>query len=143
MADVQKRLETLAEHCAQAYNCSSTVDYLQSVPAVHNEPPWLAAGLPTFQRVVGADKVVQTQATLGYDDVSEFVNRYGGLYVTLGVQDTELDDNGNPRPTTTSPEHWPPRHDRTAPSFDWHLTSPSAGLIASSTASNDAVGGAA
>lgn len=37
---------------------------------------------------------------LGYDDVSEFVNRYGGLYVTLGVQDTELDDNGNPRPIT-------------------------------------------
>ena len=98
MPDVQKRLETLAEHCAQAYNCSSTVDYLQSVPAVHNEPAWLAAGLPTFQRVVGADKVVQTEATLGYDDVSEFVNRYGGLYVTLGVQDTELDDNGNPRP---------------------------------------------
>jgi hypothetical protein len=28
------------------------------------------------------------------------------------------------------------------PSFDWHLTSPSASLIASSTASNDAFGGA-
>lgn len=39
-----------------------------------------------------------TPATLGYDDVSEFVNRYGGLYVTLGVQDVELDADNNPRP---------------------------------------------
>jgi len=99
MAEVKKRLETLADHSAQAYNCSATVDYLQDVPAVHNQPSWLAAGLPTFRRVVGTDAVVQVQATLGYDDVSEFVNRYGGLYVLLGVQDTELDADNNPRPT--------------------------------------------
>ena len=98
MAEVQKRLENLAEHSAQAYNCTATVEYLQNVPAVHNEPPWVQASLPTFERVVGADRVVQTQATLGYDDVSEFVNRYGGLYVILGVQDTELDADNNPRP---------------------------------------------
>ncbi|RDI53923.1 amidohydrolase [Nocardia mexicana] len=99
MSDVQQRLETLATHTAQAYNCSATVEYLQDVPAVHNLPQWMEAGLPTFRKVVGADKVVETAATLGYDDVSEFVNKYGGLYVTLGVQDAELDDNGMPRPT--------------------------------------------
>lgn len=42
---------------------------------------------------------------LGYDDVSEFVNKYGGLYVTLGVQDVEIDmATGMPRPV--SPERW-------------------------------------
>jgi len=98
MAEVQKRLETLAQHSAQAYNCSSTVEYLQDVPAVHNQPRWIDAGLPTFRRVVGADKVTEIEPTLGYDDVSEFVNRYGGLYVALGVQDAELDADNNPRP---------------------------------------------
>ncbi|WP_280388055.1 M20 metallopeptidase family protein [Nocardia wallacei] len=98
MSEAQTRLETLATHTALAYNCSATVEYLQDVPAVHNGSRWMAAGLPTFRRVVGADKVVETAPTLGYDDVSEFVNRYGGLYVTLGVQDAELDDSGMPRP---------------------------------------------
>ncbi|UFS95910.1 M20 metallopeptidase family protein [Nocardia huaxiensis] len=98
MTEVQKRLDTLATHTAQAYNCSATVEFLQDVPAVHNSKAWLDAGLPTFQRVVGVDKVVPSIPTLGYDDVSEFVNKFGGLYVTLGVQDAELDPNGMPFP---------------------------------------------
>ncbi|WP_174411318.1 M20 metallopeptidase family protein [Nocardia transvalensis] len=97
MGEVQTRLRTLATHTAQAHNCSGTVDFLQDVPAVHNAAEWVEAALPTFRRVAG-DDVVQTAATLGYDDVSEFVNRYGGLYVTLGVQDAEFDEAGRPRP---------------------------------------------
>ncbi|MCF3119054.1 amidohydrolase [Streptomyces arenae] len=98
MSDVQKRLTTLADHTAQAYHCTATVEFLQDVPAVHNSAPWVEAALPTFRRVVGDDKVVETGATLGYDDVSEFVNAYGGLYVMLGVQDAELNDDGVPVP---------------------------------------------
>ncbi|RJO70816.1 amidohydrolase [Nocardia panacis] len=98
MADIRERLETLATHCSQAYNCSATVDYMQDVPAVHNTKPWIDASLPSLCRVAGVNGVVETIPTLGYDDVSEFVNRYGGIYVTLGVQDTELADDGTPRP---------------------------------------------
>ncbi|MFE2994458.1 M20 family metallopeptidase [Nocardia sp. NPDC059246] len=98
MGEVQTRLRTLATNTAAAYNCSAAVDFLQDVPAVHNDQTWMDAGLPTFRRVAGDDRVVPTGATLGYDDVSEFVNRYGGLYVTLGVQDTQLDAAGLPTP---------------------------------------------
>lgn len=69
---------------------AATVEYLQDVPAVHNRQPWVDAALPTLRKVVGDERVVSTTPTLGYDDVSEFVNKYGGLYVTLGVQDTEF-----------------------------------------------------
>lgn len=89
VAEVERRLATLAEHTAQAYHCTAEVAYLQPVPALHNRPEWVTAALPTFHRVVGADRVDEVQPSLGYDDVSEFVNRYGGLYVMLGVQDTE------------------------------------------------------
>ncbi|MFJ2669057.1 M20 family metallopeptidase [Nocardia fluminea] len=95
MPQVQQRLRTLAEHTAQAYNCTAEVDFLQDVPAVHNSAEWMEAALPTFRRVAGADHVVETSATLGYDDVSEFVNTYGGLYVTLGVQDSTIDAAGH------------------------------------------------
>ncbi|MCP9975783.1 M20 metallopeptidase family protein [Streptomyces somaliensis] len=94
MGDVQDRLTTLAEHTARAYGCTATVDYLQDVPAVHNRAEWVRAALPSLRRVVGDDRVVETFPTLGYDDVSELVNRYGGLYVALGVQDTELGSSG-------------------------------------------------
>ncbi|WP_280356669.1 M20 metallopeptidase family protein [Nocardia otitidiscaviarum] len=99
MAEVQKRLDTLADHTAQAYNCSSTVEFLQDVPAVDNRREWMEPALPTFRRVAGAERVLPIPPTLGYDDVSEFVNAYGGLYVTLGVQDVDLDPaTGTPRP---------------------------------------------
>ncbi|WP_232542843.1 M20 metallopeptidase family protein [Streptomyces sp. QHH-9511] len=90
---------TLAEHSAQAYGATASVAYLQPVPPVHNSAEWVEAGLPTIRRVVGEERMVETGATLGYDDVSEFVNRFGGLYVMLGVQDASLDADGRPVPT--------------------------------------------
>ncbi|GAA5054221.1 M20 metallopeptidase family protein [Nocardia callitridis] len=96
MAEVRRRLATLAEHTAQAYNCSADVQHLQDVPPVYNRQEWLDAALPTLRRVAGDDRVVETQPTLAYDDVAEFIDKYGGLYVTLGVQDCELGSDGQP-----------------------------------------------
>jgi amidohydrolase len=91
MSEMRKRLGGLAEHTAQAYNCTAEIEFLQDVPAVHNSAEWIEAALPTFRRVAGVDRVVPSLPTLGYDDVSEFIIKYGGLYVTLGVQDSQLD----------------------------------------------------
>jgi amidohydrolase len=91
MSEMRTRLAGLADHTAQAYNCTAEIEFLQDVPAVHNSAEWIEAALPTFRRVAGADRVVPSLPTLGYDDVSEFINKYGGLYVTLGVQDSQLD----------------------------------------------------
>ena len=44
-----------------------------------------------FERVVGKDAIVHGPPVLGYDDVSVFVNTFGGLYVNYGVQDTRMD----------------------------------------------------
>ncbi|NYJ75890.1 amidohydrolase [Allobranchiibius huperziae] len=93
MSQVQERVATLAEHSAAAYGCTATTQFLQDVPAVHHTQAWVDAGLPTLRRVGGEDNVIQTPPTLGYDDVSEFVNAYGGLYVMLGVQDTRFNDD--------------------------------------------------
>ncbi|MER5202668.1 amidohydrolase [Streptomyces sp. NPDC002825] len=97
MAEVRRRLTTLVEHSAAAYGATATVEYLQSVPPVHNSGPWVEAALPALRRVAG-ERVVETGATLGYDDVSELVGRFGGLYVMLGVQDATLDASGRPVP---------------------------------------------
>ncbi|MGW6704102.1 amidohydrolase [Streptomyces sp. NPDC054956] len=97
MPEVKRRLTALAEHTARAYGAEATVELLQDVPAVRNEPAWVEAALPTLRRVAGADRVVEVGGTLGYDDVSELITRFGGLYVMLGVQDTALDPaSGDP-----------------------------------------------
>ncbi len=91
MDDLQSGLRRLAEHAAAAYGCTATVDLLQRVPPVQNTQAWMDAALPTLQRVVGAGSVVEAPPIMGYDDVSLFVEAFGGLYLNLGVQDTRLD----------------------------------------------------
>lgn len=98
MDEVRRRLTRLATGTAEAYGCSAEVTFDQDVPAVHNTPAWVDAALPTLRRAVGEDRVVESPPTLGYDDVSVFVNKYGGLYIALGVQDAEVADGGI-RPT--------------------------------------------
>ncbi|WP_431994538.1 M20 metallopeptidase family protein [Streptomyces griseoflavus] len=98
MEEVRRQLAALAEHTARAYGCTATTEFLQDVPPVHNREEWVEAALPAFRRVVGDDRVVETPGGLGYDDVSEFVRRYGGLYVLLGAQDAELAADGTPLP---------------------------------------------
>ncbi|MFC8175072.1 hypothetical protein [Streptomyces sp. NPDC057325] len=97
-AEVRRRPTALVGHSAAAYGATATAEHLQPVPPVHNGAAWVAAGLPTFRRMAGEECVVETGGTLGYDDVSEFVRRFGGPCVTLGVQDAALDASGRPVP---------------------------------------------
>jgi amidohydrolase len=98
MHDISRRIERTADHLAQAYGAVAKTEFLQPVPAVFNAPEWVDAALATFKRVAGDDKVFEVPPTLAYDDISVFVNRYGGLYVMLGAQDTRLTDDGNLEP---------------------------------------------
>ena len=99
MDDACQRVKRTAEGIAQAYGATASVEFLQHVPAVHNTEPWINATLPTIEHVVGADHVVVAPPGLGYDDVSVFVNHYGGTYLQLGAQDSELHDDGTITPT--------------------------------------------
>ncbi|MEV2278418.1 amidohydrolase [Nocardiopsis sp. NPDC049922] len=89
MDSVRDRLRRAAEHIALAHGCTAAVEYLQDVPPVENTPSWTSAVLPTLRRVVGESRVKRTEAVLGYDDVSELIDAFGGVFVLLGCQDTE------------------------------------------------------
>ncbi|WP_182358261.1 M20 metallopeptidase family protein [Tomitella gaofuii] len=94
MEKVSALVERTVDHLAQAYEASATTELLQPVPAVFNAPEWVDAAIPTLRRVAGEDRVFEVQPNLGYDDVSEFVNKYGGLYVMLGAQDSQFNAEG-------------------------------------------------
>ena len=97
MDDVLAKLHRTATHLAQAHACSADIEFAQRVPAVHNAPSWMDAVRPSLAGVVGPDRLYEMPPTLGYDDVSIFLNAYGGVYVFLGVQDCEIRD-GEPYP---------------------------------------------
>ncbi|WP_137725971.1 M20 metallopeptidase family protein [Prescottella subtropica] len=94
MERAEAAIERTVRHIALAYGAEAGTRFRQPVPAVHNAPEWVDAALGTLRRVAGADRVFECPPTLGYDDVSEFVNRYGGLYVMLGGQDSRLNAEG-------------------------------------------------
>jgi amidohydrolase len=97
MAKIQRRVARIVTHLAEAHGCSGETSFHQPVPAVHNAAEWMDAALPTITDVVGQERVLEVPGTLGYDDVSVFINRCGGLYVMLGCQEV-LVLNGALRP---------------------------------------------
>lgn len=87
MAKIQQRVARIAVHLAQAHGCIAQTSFHQPVAAVHNAPAWVHAALPTIENVVGRGRTIEVPPTLGYDDISVFINRCGGLYVQLGCQE--------------------------------------------------------
>ncbi|MDY5589061.1 MAG: amidohydrolase [Arcanobacterium sp.] len=98
--DINTAIVRTCRNIAAAYNCAGEVEFHQQVPAVVNSPETIAALQPALIAAAGGeDRVFTAPASLGYDDVSEFINVYGGMYALLGVQDVEPVLNGLPRAT--------------------------------------------
>lgn len=96
MDDINMRLKRVVENAAKMHGLTATIKMDQHVPAVVNKPEWLERFVPTAERVVGKDKVFKMGPTMGYDDVSVFMNEVGGgIYFILGGQNTRFDDHGN------------------------------------------------
>ena len=93
MRDLHERIGRFCRHTAEAYGADADVHFLQDVPPVDNRADWIDAALPTLAAGAGGfDRLVEAPPTMVYDDVSVFVNAFGGLYVHYGVQDTEFVD---------------------------------------------------
>lgn len=93
MATAQDHLRLLVANTAAAYRATATVEYLQDIPPVNNTADWVDKIRPVIERVIGADRVFDSPAALGYDDMSVFVRDFGGAYFNYGVQDTQVVGN--------------------------------------------------
>lgn len=98
LAAIKERVERIASHIAQAHGQTAEVSWDQFVPALNNDPDWVARMLPTLRKVVGKKNVIEGPPGLGYDDASEFINPIGGMYIGLGAQDAEFGGPAGIRP---------------------------------------------
>jgi len=94
--DINMRLKRVVEHAAEMHGLTATLKIDQHVPTVVNKPEFVARFTGTVERVVGKDKMYTMRPSMGYDDVSVFMNAAGGgIYYILGGQNTKFDDQGN------------------------------------------------
>jgi len=95
MEDINMRLKRVVENAAEMHGLTATLEIDQHVPAVVNKPEWVERFKGTAERVVGKDKTFTMRPTMGYDDVSVFMNAAGGgIYFILGGQNTKFDEQG-------------------------------------------------
>lgn len=96
MDDINMRLKRVVEHAAEMHGLKATLKIDQHVPTVVNKPEFVERFSGTVERVVGKDKMYTMRPTMGYDDVSVFMNAAGGgIYYILGGQNTMFDEQGN------------------------------------------------
>lgn len=95
MDTICAKIKRTVDNICAAHDCKNICEFLQPVPAIVHTDAWTKAVWPTLETVVGKGNVFESEPRLGYDDVSEFINKWGGIYCTLGCQDLVLDKETN------------------------------------------------
>jgi amidohydrolase len=95
---VERRMREILGGVAAAAGGSFTLDYERGSPSVINDVALTRRMVPTLERVVGKDHVLELEPAMVGEDFSYFSNEVPGFYYRLGVQ----------QPGTTSGDHHTP-----------------------------------
>lgn len=108
--DINTRIDRYVSHLAAAHGCEGTVEFFDSIPPVVNAPEWVDAILPTYERIAADKQITELPPAMGYDDVSEFIARFGGVYALLGGQDVTITAEGTVEPSKEGSRGIVPNH---------------------------------
>jgi len=86
--DMQARVTRAAENAAEAVGATAkvTIGSANAYPVTVNDPALTAMMLPTLQRALGKDKVLEVQPMLPAEDFSFYAQEVPGLFMFLGVR---------------------------------------------------------
>ena len=91
--DMQKfindRMKEMVPAIAKVHRAEATIDIAKGLPITYNHIELTEKMLPTLQRVAGAEKVVNMNATTGAEDFSFYQQKIPGLYFFLGGKSLE------------------------------------------------------
>ncbi|MGH9381916.1 MAG: M20 metallopeptidase family protein [Thermoanaerobaculia bacterium] len=82
---VQALMRRILDGLTQAAAASYELEYETMTPATVNAPELAQRVRPSLERAVGAEAVVDVEATMGGEDFAYFANRIPGFYFRLGV----------------------------------------------------------
>jgi amidohydrolase len=82
---IHSQLTKTAKSIAETWGATADVEIVKPNPVTVNDPALTAKMLPTLQRVVGRDNVVEIPLVTGAEDFSHFARKIPALYVFVGV----------------------------------------------------------
>lgn len=85
-AELHQRLKDTATAIAEAAGASAEVTIKPYAPVTYNDPELTAQMLPSIERAVGTQNVVQSTLIMGAEDFAYYQEKIPGLYVFLGVR---------------------------------------------------------
>ncbi len=81
---VEQRMGEILAGITAAGGGTFELDYDRGTPATINDPELGARMLPTLERVIGAENVLELDPTMGGEDFAYFANEVPGFYFRLG-----------------------------------------------------------
>ena len=82
--DVERRMGEILAGITAAGGGAYELDYDRGTPATINDPELGERMLPTLERVVGAENVVELDPTMGGEDFAYYANEIPGFFFRLG-----------------------------------------------------------
>jgi amidohydrolase len=87
--DLKQRMARTVRGVAEAHGTQATLRFQDDGnPPTLNDAALTRAALSTFQRVYGADKVLEVAPQMGAEDFAQFAARVPALYVKMGVRNS-------------------------------------------------------
>ena len=100
-ASIHERLHTTATNIAEAAGAQADLRIIEMYPVTANDPELTRRMLPTVERVVGGERMVEMVPRTVAEDFSFFALEVPGLYLNLGVTPPGID------PATAPANHSP------------------------------------
>ena len=98
---VHERLHTTVSNIAEAAGAQADFEIFEQYPVTANDPELTRRMLPTIERVVGRENMIEAVPRTVAEDFSFFALEVPGLYLTLGVTPPGVD------PATAPANHSP------------------------------------
>lgn len=95
-AQIHKKLEHTAKHVALAAGAEATVNISLGYPVTVNNPDLVKATLPSLEKVVGKDNIIESDLVTGAEDFSFYAQQVPGFFFYLGASPTNLDAKSAP-----------------------------------------------
>ena len=78
------------------YKATASVEIIDGADITYNDPILTKKMIPSLQKVVGSDNVIEISAVTGAEDFSYFQSKIPGFYFFLGGTPLEIKENKAP-----------------------------------------------
>ncbi len=96
---VERRMDEITRGISSAYGADYTLVYDRGTPATINDRELTAMMVPTIERVLGSENVVELPPVMGGEDFAIFINEVPGFFYRLGQVKPGTTSGGHHTPT--------------------------------------------